>query len=90
MRTLDQLRRGRRYFNRSEFVHDMLRGELMKQEGQEQPGETTGVLVLVYDHDIRALSEARARHPAGAHSVPSVKGVRDGQRVPATTGKRLR
>ena len=57
MRTLDRLRSGRRYSNRSEFVRDMLRGELVKQEWTEQTGETVGVLVLVYDHDTRALAD---------------------------------
>lgn len=57
MRTLDQLQAGRRYANRSEFVRDLLRGELVKQEWREQSGETVGVLVLVYDHDTRALAD---------------------------------
>ncbi len=57
MHTLDQLRSGRRYANRSEFVRDMLRSELVKQEWREQSGETVGVLVLVYDHDTRALAD---------------------------------
>jgi len=57
MRTLDRLRSGRRYSNRSEFVRDLLRAELVKEEWQEQAGETVGVLVLVYDHDTRALTD---------------------------------
>ena len=57
MQTLDRLRSGREYSNRSEFVRDLLRAELVKEEGQEQTGETVGVLVLVYDHDTRALAD---------------------------------
>src|SRR5262245_65942110 len=57
MQTLDHLAAGRSYSNRSEFVRDMLRAELVKQEWQEQTGETVGVLVLVYDHDTRALTD---------------------------------
>jgi CopG family nickel-responsive transcriptional regulator len=57
MRTLDQLRSGRRYTNRSEFVRDLLRSELVKNEWKGQAGETVGVLVLVYDHDTRALAD---------------------------------
>jgi CopG family nickel-responsive transcriptional regulator len=57
MRTLDQLRSGRRYSNRSEFVRDLVRSEMVKAEWQEQAGETVGVLVLVYDHDTRALAD---------------------------------
>jgi CopG family nickel-responsive transcriptional regulator len=55
METLDQLRLGRRYSNRSEFIRDMLRAELVRKQWQEQTGETVGVLVLVYDHGTRAL-----------------------------------
>jgi CopG family transcriptional regulator, nickel-responsive regulator len=57
MRTLDRLQSERQYANRSEFVRDMLRAELVKEEWQEQAGESVGVLVLVYDHDTRALAD---------------------------------
>jgi CopG family transcriptional regulator, nickel-responsive regulator len=57
MHTLDRLQSGRRYANRSEFIRDMLRAELVKEEWQEQAGESVGVLVLVYDHDTRALAD---------------------------------
>ena len=57
MRTLDRLRSARRYSNRSEFVRDLCRAELVKKEWREQTGETVGVLVLVYDHDTRALAD---------------------------------
>ena len=123
MQTLDHLAAGRSYSNRSEFVRDMLRAELVKQEWQEQTGETVGVLVLVYDHDTRALTDKLndiqhqsegvittalhvhldahscleviplrgpvKRMQQVANSLISVKGVRYGQLVPATTGKHL-
>jgi len=38
--TLDRLRVGRRYVNRSEFIRDLLRAELVKEEWAEQSGET--------------------------------------------------
>lgn len=57
MRTLDRLRAGRGYANRSEFVRDLLRGELVKEEWAARRGETVGVLALVYDHDTRALAD---------------------------------
>ena len=57
MQTLDRLRSGRAYSNRSEFVRDLLRAELVKEEWEQQAGETVGVLVLVYDHDTRALAD---------------------------------
>ncbi len=123
MRTLDRLRSGRGYVNRSEFVRDLLRAELVKEEWTEQRGETVGVLALVYDHDTRALSDKLAdiqhhrfrtitaalhvhldehaclevialrgtprRIRDLANQLLAVKGVRYGQLVPATTGKRL-
>jgi len=87
-----------------------------------QAGETVGVLVLVYDHDTRALADkladiqttatddhvgsarpldrhtcleviplrgAATRSSGLANDLLSVKGVRYGQLVPATTGKTL-
>jgi CopG family nickel-responsive transcriptional regulator len=123
MRMLDRLRSGRGYGNRSEFVRDLLRAELVKQEWTERRGETVGVLALVYDHDTRALSDKLAdiQHnrfrtiTAALHvhldehaclevialrgtprqirdlanQLLAIKGVRYGQLVPATSGKRL-
>jgi CopG family nickel-responsive transcriptional regulator len=121
METLDRLRSERGYGNRSEFVRDLLRGELVREEWTEQRGETVGVVLLVYDHDTRLLSDkltdiqhhsfrdiAAALHihldehtclevialrgsarriRTLADSLMSVKGVRYGKLVPATTGK---
>jgi CopG family nickel-responsive transcriptional regulator len=60
MATLDHLRSQRGYVNRSEFVRDLLRGELVKEEWGEPHRETVGVLALVYDHDTRALADKLA------------------------------
>ena len=124
MHTLDRLRSGRRYANRSEFVRDLLRAELVKEEWAGQRGDTVGILTLVYDHDTRALADKLTdiqhasyrvvtaalhihldehsclevialRGPARrirtlANEVLALKGVRYGQLVPATTGRRLR
>ncbi len=60
MRTLDRLLTKRGYTNRSEFVRDLLRRELVKEEWEEQRGETVGVLALVYDHETRALADKLA------------------------------
>jgi CopG family nickel-responsive transcriptional regulator len=57
MQTLDRLRAERRYATRSEFVRDLLRAEVVKQEWAGQRGETVGVLTLVYDHGTRALTD---------------------------------
>jgi CopG family nickel-responsive transcriptional regulator len=123
MATLDRLRSERGYGNRSEFVRDLLRGELVKKEWTAQRGETVGILVLVYDHHARLLAKKLTdiqhhsyriitaglhvhldehsclevitlRGPARdireiADRLVATKGVRYGQLVPATTGKRL-
>ena len=57
MAVLDRLRSERGYGNRSEFVRDVLRGELVKEEWTEQRGEMVGVLLLVYDHETRLLAD---------------------------------
>ena len=57
MGTLDRLRSARGYDNRSEFVRDLLRSELVKEEWSGRRGETVGVLTLVYDHDTRLLAD---------------------------------
>lgn len=57
MATLDHLRSERGYVNRSEFVRDLLRGELVKEEWTAQSGETVGVVLLVYDHGTRLLAD---------------------------------
>ncbi len=123
MRVLDRLRSARGYANRSEFVRDLLRGELVKEEWAKQHGESVGVLAIVYDHDTRALADklTHIQHQRYrtitaslhvhldehfclevialrgtprqirevANRLLAVKGVRYGQLVPATTGKRL-
>jgi CopG family nickel-responsive transcriptional regulator len=124
MRTLDRLQAERGYGNRSEFIRDLLRAELVREEWQARRGETVGVLTLVYDHDTRALADrlteiqhhryrmvtsalhvhldehtclevivlrgASRQIQEVARSLLATKGVRYGQLVPATTGKRLR
>ncbi len=123
MRTLDRLRASRGYVNRSEFVRDLLRAELVREEWTEQRGQTVGVLALVYDHDTRALADkltdiqhhryrtitAALHVHLDAHAcleilalrgtsseirnvannLLSIRGVRYGQLIPATSGKRL-
>ena len=123
MGTLDRLCAVRGYGNRSEFIRDLLRAELVKEEWEQKTGETVGVLAIVYDHGTRALADKltdiqhnRFRTITAAlhihldehaclevialrgtpqqvrdlaNQLLSIKGVRYGQLVPATTGKRL-
>jgi CopG family transcriptional regulator, nickel-responsive regulator len=60
MDTLDRLRSERGYENRSEFVRDLVRAELVKEEWAAGAGETVGVLTLVYDHETRLLPDKLA------------------------------
>ena len=55
--------------NRREFVRDLLRAELVKDEWADQEGETVGVLVLVYDHDTARARRQADRHPAPARGA---------------------
>jgi CopG family nickel-responsive transcriptional regulator len=57
MGTLERLRAGRTYANRSEFIRDLLRAELVKEQWTARRGATVGVLVLIYDHDAKALAD---------------------------------
>ncbi|HZP37648.1 MAG TPA: nickel-responsive transcriptional regulator NikR [Methylomirabilota bacterium] len=69
MGTLHRLQSERRYANRSEFVRDLLRAELVKKEWEEQDGETVGVLVLVYDHHTRALADKLTKIQHASHDM---------------------
>ena len=104
-------------------MRDLLRGELVREEWAMAPGETVGVLTIVYDHETRALADkltdiqhhgyrsitaslhvhldqhsclevialrgSARRIRTIANELLAVKGVRYGQLVPATRGKRL-
>jgi len=49
------LRRG--YSNRSEAVRDFIRDALVEDAWKKNEGELVGILSLVYDHKVRALSD---------------------------------
>jgi Arc/MetJ-type ribon-helix-helix transcriptional regulator len=91
MRVLDRLRTDRRYGNRSEFVRDLLRAELVKEEWADQEGDGRGAGARLRSRHARAGRQAQ-RHPARVRAWPTgscpFNGVRYGQLVPAA-GKRL-
>jgi CopG family nickel-responsive transcriptional regulator len=90
MQTLDRLRSGRAYSNRSEFVRDLLRAELVKEEWQEQTGAALHVHLDAHTClEVIPLRGAAKRIRQIANRLLSIKGVRYGQLVPAT-GRRLR
>ncbi len=53
----DQLTAEKGYSNRSEAIRDLIRGELVEQSWEEDDEETVGTITLVYDHEIRDLTE---------------------------------
>ena len=56
-RSFDRLLRSRRYSNRSEFIRDLLRAELVRGAWEAGTGAGMAVLSLVYDHHTRNLTE---------------------------------
>lgn len=56
---LDRSLKAQHYVNRSEAVRDALRDFLASYRWrQELRGKITGVMVLVYEHDVRGLTDA--------------------------------
>ena len=53
----DQLIVEKGYANRSEAIRDLIRDELVEQSWEEDDEETVGTITLVYDHEVRDLSE---------------------------------
>lgn len=64
---LEELVRSRGYENRSEYIRDLVRGELVKGEW-ENDKEVLGTITLLYDHHHRQLPEKlidlQHHHPA--------------------------
>lgn len=54
---LEDLLKRKGYKNRSEALRDFIRASLVEEEWKESRGEVVGVLSIVYDHHVRALSE---------------------------------
>ncbi|MCR4428359.1 MAG: nickel-responsive transcriptional regulator NikR [Caldiserica bacterium] len=54
---LEELLRRKGYKNRSEAFRDFIRASLVEEEWKDSRGEVVGVLSIVYDHHVRALSE---------------------------------
>ena len=53
---LDRLTRENHYQNRSEFIRDLIRGELTRQEWNRND-EVLATLTLIYNHHQRGLTE---------------------------------
>jgi len=46
------------YSSRSEAIRDLIRERLVSEEWKDEEKETVGILGLVYNHEIRELTEA--------------------------------
>jgi len=53
----DQLIAEKGYSNRSEAIRDLIRNELIDQSWEEEKGEAVGTITLVYNHEVRDLTE---------------------------------
>jgi len=49
------------YKSRSEAIRDLIRKQLVEEEWKDEEKETVGVLGLVYNHEIRELTETLTR-----------------------------
>ena len=56
LKKLDRLTRENHYQNRSEFIRDLIRGELTRQEWAKND-EVLATLTLIYNHHQRGLTE---------------------------------
>ncbi len=53
----DRLIAEKGYSNRSEAIRDLIRDRLVDETWKEEEKEVVGTITLVYDHEIRELSE---------------------------------
>jgi CopG family nickel-responsive transcriptional regulator len=63
---LQRLLRERGYANQSEFLRDLIRGELVREEWKAG-AEVLGTITIVYDHNRRELSQKLTRHQHEHH-----------------------
>ena len=57
LKKYDALLKETGYSNRSEAIRDLIRERLIKEEWADPKKKVVGVLVLVYDHETRELTE---------------------------------
>lgn len=57
LKKLEKLIAGSKYENRSEFIRDLIRGQLVQNEWETSNAEVIGTVTMIYDHHQRQLSE---------------------------------
>lgn len=57
LKSFDELLAKMGYSSRSEAIRDIIRNRLVEEEWKETDRETVGTITLVYNHEIRELTE---------------------------------
>ncbi|MFH1747581.1 MAG: nickel-responsive transcriptional regulator NikR [Planctomycetota bacterium] len=57
LKKLTRLVKQSRYTNRSEYIRDLIRQQLVQQQWSDQRQEVIGTITLVYDHHARQLAD---------------------------------
>ena len=65
----DKWMSGKGYTSRSEAVRDLIRKALVEEEWGEASGEVAGAVFLVYDHEMRDLSQKLTAHQHRHHEL---------------------
>jgi CopG family nickel-responsive transcriptional regulator len=65
----DQLIAEKSYSNRSEAIRDLIRNELVEQSWEEDDEETVGAITLVYNHEMRELTEKLTDYQHQVHGA---------------------
>jgi CopG family nickel-responsive transcriptional regulator len=65
----DQLIAEKSYSNRSEAIRDLIRNELVEQSWEEDDEETVGAITLVYNHEMRELTEKLTNYQHQVHGA---------------------
>ena len=66
---LDRLVAHSGYANRSEYIRDVIREQLVQQEWQRGRGEVVATVTLIYDHHARGLNDRLTRIQHGYHKA---------------------
>uniref|UniRef100_UPI001575C3B2 nickel-responsive transcriptional regulator NikR n=1 Tax=Caldanaerobius polysaccharolyticus TaxID=44256 RepID=UPI001575C3B2 len=53
----DELIKSKNYSNRSEAIRDLIRDYIVENQWQDEDVETVGTITLVYNHEVRELSD---------------------------------
>lgn len=57
LKRLERLVRSSKYTNRSEYVRDLIRRQLVEQQWADEQAEVVGTITLIYRHHARQLTD---------------------------------